>query len=119
MQFSYRGRNSRGEMVSGLLDAANANAAAIQLQNKAIVPVSIQEHVEKGSGQFQISFKFRKKVGYDDLIMFCRQMRALTRAGIPIIQATAGLADISKSEPLKEALSDVNTRLATGSSLSQ
>ena len=119
MQFSYRGRNSRGEMVSGLLDAANANAAAIQLQNKAIVPVSIQEHVEKGAGQFQISFKFRKKVGYDDLIMFCRQMRALTRAGIPIIQAIAGLADISKSEPLKEALSDVNTRLATGSSLSQ
>lgn len=115
--FSYRGRNTRGELVSGALDAASAKAAAIQLQNQSIIPVSIEESLQKGATKFDLNFKFPKKVGYDDLIMLCRQMRALTRAGIPIIQAITGLSDISKSEELKEALSDISTRLATGSSL--
>ena len=45
--FAYKGRNTRGELVSGSVDAANAKAAAIQLQNQAIVPVSIDEEIKQ------------------------------------------------------------------------
>lgn len=115
--FAYRGRNTQGGEVSGTLEATNAQAAAIQLQNQSIIPVAIQPLEAKREFGNALKLKFRKKVTYDDLIMLCRQMRALTRAGIPIIQAIAGLADISKSEQIKEALSDINVRLATGSTL--
>lgn len=115
--FAYRGRNNRGELVTGTLDAASAKAASIQLQNQSIVPVSIEEQIKKSATKLDLNFTFQKKIGHDDLIMFCRQMKALTRAGIPIIQAISGLAEISKSVLLKEALNDVGTRLATGSSL--
>jgi len=115
--FSYRGRTSQGNEVSGTLEASNAQAAAIQLQNQSIVPVAIRELEAKPASLLNLNVSFRKKVKYDDLIMLCRQMRALTRAGVPIIQAIAGLADISKSDLIKEALSDINVRLATGSSL--
>lgn len=115
--YSYRGRNSQGSEVSGTLQAASAQAAAIQLQNQSIVPIAINEIEEKNKSALSLQLTFKKKVKHDDLIMLCRQMRALTRAGIPIIQAIAGLADISRSEQIKEALSDVNVRLATGSSL--
>lgn len=115
--FAYRGRNTQGGEVSGTLEATNAQAAAIQLQNQSIIPVAIQPLEAKREFSNALKLKFRKKVTYDDLIMLCRQMRALTRAGIPIIQAIAGLADISKSEQIKEALSDINVRLATGSTL--
>lgn len=115
--FSYRGRTAQGNEVTGTLEASNAQAAAIQLQNQSIVPVAIQEVEAQRTSLLNMKFSLRKKVKYDDLIMLCRQMRALTRAGVPIIQAIAGLADISKSEIIKEALSDINVRLATGSSL--
>ena len=115
--FSYRGRTAQGNEVSGTLEASNAQAAAIQLQNQSIVPVAIRELEAKPASLLDLNISFRKKVKYDDLIMLCRQMRALTRAGVPIIQAIAGLADISKSDLIKEALSDINVRLATGSSL--
>ena len=115
--FSYRGRTAQGNEVSGTLEASNAQAAAIQLQNQSIVPVAIRELEAKPASLLNLNISFRKKVKYDDLIMLCRQMRALTRAGVPIIQAIAGLGDISKSDLIKEALSDINVRLATGSSL--
>lgn len=115
--FNYRGRNAQGGEVSGKLEATNAQAAAIQLQNQSIIPVAITEEAVKSKTAAALKISFQKKVTYDDLIMLCRQMRALTRAGIPIIQAIAGLTEISKSEQIKEALSDVNVRLATGSSL--
>ena len=115
--FSYRGRTAQGNEVTGTLEATTSQAAAIQLQNQSIIPVSIEAVKVKAGKGLNLSFSFRKKVGHDDLIMLCRQMRALTRAGIPIIQAITGLADISKSPQIKEALSDINVRLATGSSL--
>jgi len=115
--FSYRGRSASGDEVRGVVEASNASAAAVQLQKQDIVPVAIKEVTQSTQLNFKFQLPSQKKINTDDLIMLCRQMRALTRAGVPIIQAIAGLADISKSELLKEALADVNVRLATGSSL--
>lgn len=119
MRFDYRGRNRQGELVSGTVDAANADAAAMLLQNQAIIPTAIEQAREvKAKAGIDFSKLLAKKtVGFDDLVMFCRQMRALTRAGIPIIQAISGLADISRNDVLKGALGDVSTRLATGQTL--
>ena len=118
--FAYRGRNQRGEEVAGTLQAASTQAAAIQLQNQAIVPVAIEAAKVKKPKQAQGLVALRqRRVRYDDLIMLCRQMRALTRAGVPIIQAISGLMEISRCQPIKEALADINVRLATGSGLAQ
>ncbi len=117
IRFDYRGRNRQGELVTGTLEAASAEAAAVQLQNQSIVPVAITEAKAAAKNVSLNKLFGPPKVKHDDLIMLCRQMRALTRAGIPIIQSVNGLAEISKSELLKEALADVAVRLATGSSL--
>ncbi len=116
-RFEYRGRNRQGELVTGALDAVNAEAAAMVLNNQAIIPLAITPaREEKPAFDWRQLFEPRK-IGFDDLVMFCRQMRALTRAGIPIIQAISGLAEISKNPLLKKAMSDVATRLATGQTL--
>lgn len=117
MRFEYRGRNRQGDLVTGALEAASPEAAAIQLQNQAVIPIAISAAKEAKPAFDSKKLFAARTVGFDDLVMFCRQMRALTRAGIPIIQAIAGLADISKNDLLKSSLSDVSSKLATGQSL--
>lgn len=115
--FLYRGRDEQGTEVRGTLKANSPDAAAQQLQSQRIVPVAIQVQKETERPSAKSGLFTRKTVPVEELIMLCRQMRALTRAGVPIIQAIAGLADLSKSDLLRMALEDVNVRLATGSSL--
>lgn len=119
MQFSYRGRDSSGALQQGALEAPNREAAASELQRRGIIPLSVEEHVEKtdiGEKLQQFSW-FKPKVQLDDLIVFARQMSALSKAGIPIIRTMRGLADTTRSPALGEVLDDVATRLEGGTTL--
>tara|TARA_R110001592_G_scaffold9288_1_gene49530 strand:- start:20634 stop:21860 length:1227 start_codon:yes stop_codon:yes gene_type:complete len=117
-KFKYQGRDSKGAAVEGVLDVANSNAAASELAKKGIIPIKIAEQLEKSAGLASMNIQiFKPKVSLDELIIFCRQMNALTRAGIPIIRAMKGLADSTKSEILKETLYDVSRRLESGINL--
>jgi len=60
---------------------------------------------------------FKKKISLDELIVFCRQMYALTKAGIPLIRTMRGLADTTRSPELGEVLDDVTTRLEGGATM--
>lgn len=117
-KFQFQGRDSKGASVDGVLDVASANLAASELAKKGITPIKITPQAEKaasmGSMKIQI---FKPTVNLDELIIFCRQMNALTRAGIPIIRAMKGLADSTNSELLKETLIDVARRLESGINL--
>ncbi len=118
-QFNYKGRDAKGAAVNGQLEAANGDAAASELQRRGLIPVAITEHVEQkdifeGLKKIQI---LKRKVSLEELIIYCRQMNALTRAGIPIIRAMRGLADSTSSELLHETLHDVTDRLESGVNL--
>ena len=104
-KFQFQGRDAKGESVSGDLEAISQSAAAGDLARRGITPIKIAELVEarKSLGKINISL-FKKKVNLDELIIYCRQMYALTKAGIPIIRAMKGLADSSRSEVLKDTL---------------
>lgn len=117
-QFHYQGRNSSGEKVEGLLEAVSAESVASQLQGQRIVPVRIEERQQTGQEGRRFGFQLRRpSVTLDDLSMFCRQMYALSRAGIPIVQAVNGLAEMSRSELLKDTLHQITVRLRAGASL--
>ncbi len=117
-RFEFKGRDAKGALVSGELEVASETAAANELLNKGITPVQINEQKEssKSLGSMEIRL-FKPKVTLDELIIFCRQMNALARAGIPIIRAMKGLADSTKSEVLRETLFDVSQRLESGVNL--
>lgn len=117
-QFQYLGRTPTGDKVEGRLEGASLDSVIAQLQSQRIVPVRVQEVKETSSQRTALKIQLRKpKITLDDLSMFCRQMYALTRAGIPIVQAVSGLAEMSRSEVLKEALLAISVRLKSGSSL--
>lgn len=117
-RFQYKGRDGKGDAVSGELEIGSQNAAASELLRRGITPIQIVEAAAAGGGTLNLSINiFPPKVELDQLIIFCRQMFALTRAGIPIIRAMKGLADSTKSELLKATLLDVSHRLESGINL--
>ncbi|GAA6204015.1 MULTISPECIES: type II secretion system F family protein [Thalassotalea] len=122
--FSYIGRNSQGAQVKGSIDAPNANAAAEQLSRQQIIPISIEQAKKLTDnsgdlGQIDIGDLLGfSAISLDDLIVFCRQMYALVRSGVPILRAINGMAESSNSPKLKVALAEIATQLEGGYELS-
>ncbi len=119
-QFAYQGRNARGELVKGVLDGADSGAVADQLFNTGITPVHIAASSGLGRGaggvwQMQIG---EPKVELADLMLFCRQMHTLLKAGVPIVRGLAGLQESSENPTLAKVLADVRESLESGRELS-
>ncbi|OOZ39607.1 MSHA biogenesis protein MshG [Solemya pervernicosa gill symbiont] len=117
--FFYKARNKRGEAVEGKLEAASSELVASQLLNSDIIPISIDEVAEKQD----VLADLKRKLGIgrpelDDLILFCRQMYTLAKAGVPIIRAITGLAETSRNAQLVESLHRMKSDLESGRELS-
>lgn len=115
--YQYRGRNAQGQQVSGKLDAASENAAADQLMQRAVIPLELVQ-AKEDAATLDFSSLFRRKVSLEELQIFTRQMYSLTRSGIPILRAIAGLSETTHSQQMKDALDDISVQLTAGRPLS-
>ena len=116
--FAYNGRNREGASIKGELEAASAEAAAVQLQHNGITPISINEHHQHTSIIKQLSLPLTKRQPkLDDLIQFSRQLYTLMHAGVPIIRSLTGLADNVENPVFAEILRQVATDLEAGHDL--
>ena len=117
--FSYKGRDKDGALVQGAMQGNSQEVVANELVRQGITPTLITEKSEPVDifANLKAHPLFRPKVTLDDLVIFCRQMHALTRAGIPIINSIRGLADSTRNDRLKEVLTDVGRRLESGVNL--
>lgn len=121
--FKYVGRDAGGSQVTGDLEAADSNSAAQQLSRLNIIPISIVSADKKKGDDSLGNIDIADLLGFssvniDDLIVFCRQMYALMKSGVPILRAINGLAENTKAPKLKAALEDVGAQLEGGYSLS-
>ncbi|WP_335917451.1 type II secretion system F family protein [Shewanella chilikensis] len=114
--YAYRGRDAGGEQVKGQLDAASESAAADQLLARAVIPLELNE--VKAGRDLSLKGLLKRRVSLDELQIFTRQMYSLTRSGIPILRAIAGLVETTHSKRMKEALQDVSEQLTAGRPLS-
>ncbi|MEH8103549.1 type II secretion system F family protein [Aeromonas veronii] len=115
--FAYKGRDSQGNATSGVVEAANEMAAAEQLMRRGVMPTELKPGKAK-SAAIDWSLLLEGGVKLDELVIFSRQMYALTRAGIPILRAIAGLEEGTHSKPLKRALHSLGEDLGNGRPLS-
>ena len=117
--YAFKARDKKGILREGEREAADAEAVAHQLIEDRMIPVSIEPVKEAPSFNINLDHWLPKhKVSLDDMVLFCRQMHALTRSGIPIMRAVYGLADTSKNPTLKDILKDVGNTLSRGNTLS-
>ena len=119
-EFRFEGRSNQGQSIDGQLTAASADAVAAQLAGRGITPLKISE-VSLGESYVKRinSFLGADKVRVVDLVMFCRQMLTITRAGIPLTRGMRGLAASIRHEHFRDVLNDIADRLEAGMSLSR
>ena len=101
------------------MQAASVDAVASQLVGRGITPIKIEE-VSVGAS---FARKLNDAIGANkirsvDLVMFCRQMYTITKAGIPLTRGLRGLSASVRHEYFQEVLSEVADRLEEGASLS-
>ncbi len=118
--YDWRGRNNRGEAVSGQLDAMTEGGVADQLLSIGVAPVHIAlaKAVESKEKKDPLAFLTRKPVDVEDLLIFSRQMYTLNKAGVPILRAFAGLEASATKPAMVELLKDVRSSLDQGRELS-
>ena len=118
-EYTYSGRDEKGKMITGLIEKASENDVANFLLKKNITPVAIDVfHRQASFNDVLQQYTKRKKVSDEELVMFCRQMYTINKAGLPLMQGLESLSVSISSGPLQECLIDVTHRLETGVSLS-
>ncbi|WP_018415860.1 type II secretion system F family protein [Teredinibacter turnerae] len=119
-QFSFEGRSAQGQSVKGEIAGASVDAVAAVLVGRGITPVRINEVSLGASLVKRINVVLgSEQVPVVDLVMFCRQMYTVTKAGIPLTRGIRGLAASVRHEHFREVLNDVAEKLETGMSLSR
>ncbi len=119
-KFSYIATDSSGLPLNGTVDQPDRAAVIESLSKQGLRPISIKE-AKTRSGGFHLNLGGllnKKKVKSDDLVIFTRQLSAMTGAGVPLLRALTALAGhVQDSPPLKIILTNVIVDVEGGATL--
>ena len=116
--FRYSGRTPRGDTVTGVLEAESPESLADHLFARGVTPTDIQPT----TGSQDVLLDIWQRLGggrpkLSDLILFSRQMHAITRAGLPLLKGIGTLAASTPNVFLRDALSRIIEHLQGGRDL--
>ena len=113
--FRYRGRSGRGDLLTGKLEGESADAVAARLLNMGITPLQIApESSQPTSVRDLLQRLGAGRPSNADLVLFSRQMYAITKSGLPLLRGLRGLAQGTHNAVLRDALHDVLQSLESG-----
>jgi len=124
--YAYKGLNTTGREVKGLLDAESPRVLRSLLKKQGIRIVEHKEENEKKQKQgllssgasTEIDFgKYFDRVGVAEIALVTRQMATLLGAGITLINTLSAIVDQVESEQLKKIYGQIKTEVNEGSSL--
>ena len=85
--FAYTARDTQGSPVQGELEAPSERSVAEQLQRGGITPITITPSKSSPADDSTKALRFgQQKVSLEEIVMLARQLRTLTKAGVPILR---------------------------------
>ncbi len=120
--FEYRGLDSKGKPIDGIIDADTAKIARARLRRQGVFPTEISEQAGKatrGSGlNIEIDVaRYFQFVSSRDIAMTTTQLATLVGAHVPMGEALSALVDQADKAKLKVVLSKIKEKVNEGSSL--
>jgi general secretion pathway protein F len=114
--YEYRGINSRGKNLKGLLDASSVENAREKLKGQGIFLQSIQE-ATKSKRKINLSFSFTGKRNI--VTQITRQLSFLLSASLPVDSAIEGVIDQTEDSEIKKMMIGIKEKIKEGKSVSQ
>ncbi len=111
--FTFSGKNTAGEKVTGERMAANKQVLATQLRREQIGSPTIRE---KGK-EFALPIFGSTKVKTKEIAIFFRQFSVMIDAGLPLVQCLEILAANQENVAFQKTLTGVRTTVEGGSTL--
>jgi MSHA biogenesis protein MshG len=131
--FAYKARNTRGDLLQGVLEGVDSGAVADQLFGTGATPIEIvptkravtvaANNAAGGAAGAANEDSLwqrltRKKVGSIDVQLFSRQIYTLLKSGVPIMRGLAGLQESSTNPSFAAVIRDLRESLDAGRELS-
>ncbi len=117
--FSYRGRDRGGQLVEGVLEGSDSSTVAGLLFGTGITPIEITPTAtpsRAGPGLFERLLE--PKVEHTEVLLFCRHMYTLLKAGVPIMGALKGLQESAENKAFSRVVQGIREGLDSGHELS-
>lgn len=118
--FSYKARNTNGELIEGVLESPDADGVARQLVAMGVMPTLI-EAAKGPAADNGLSLWQRIREGSVkslDVQLFSRQLYTLIRAGVPIMRGLSGLQESAVNRAFRRVIQDLRESLDSGRELS-
>jgi general secretion pathway protein F len=116
--FEYKGVNSEGRDLKGIIDAETTKAATAKLKRLGVFPTEIVEERQKRLSKEIDFFRILERVRPADIAIFTRQMATLINAGLPMIEALNAIAGQEEKAELKGIISGIMEKIREGSTFS-
>ena len=113
--FQYKARDIAGSSMSGLVEAPNAQVASRLLREKKLLVISLKETADRGSIS-GIMAKF-KKVTFNDIVNFTRQLSTMVVAGLSLPESLTILRNQTTNPGFASVLADIEHQIVGGGNL--
>jgi type II secretory pathway component PulF len=117
-KFTYKARDEKGSLVTGMIEGDTRRAAFMQIDALGLFPIAVIETKEQ-TFSLDNTLASLRPVRYDDIIFFTRQLQTVIRAGIPMITGLRALEEQTSNVKLKVAIKEMVQDIDKGSSLSE
>lgn len=108
--YTFRGKNRKGQSVSGEVRAKNLGCAKVKLHKQGIITAS----VVKLTMPLFPTISLGKKIMSADIAVFTRQLATMIRAGIPLVQSFTIIAEGSHKPLVKRLIYNIRDDVADG-----
>src|SRR5262249_8885012 len=119
-EFICRLGTPAGEVVTRTVEATGMQEARARLEREGFRVFNVSSPTTSGMAALaRFGGRGGPKVKANDFLLFNQQLAALSRAGIPILQAISMLRKRAASKSLRSVLGDVEEQIRGGAALSQ
>lgn len=112
--FEYKAYDGTGQLVSGTIEALDADEVALKLREQGYFPSQVTPAKVR-----KPLFRREKQLDSEAVAVFSRQLGIMLETGMPVVTCLEILAGQQASQPVKQALLEVRRDVAGGQGLAE
>ncbi len=115
--YAYKAIDNNGKNKSGVLEGDNARQIRQALREKDLIPLEVEQVVERERKSASGFGLFKAKISASDLALLTRQLATLVEASLPIEEALLAVAEQCEKPRQKNMMMAVRSKVVEGHSL--